>query len=110
MQLDSIEDYEHLGEHLAAIDAPLEAFAAAHQYAVIRRGRYPNRRITHEGPVVRSIHITMDMDERGERFDHFLGLSKLRSGSGQVDLLGTSNTDVTIHRLARKSVHDRGYE
>jgi hypothetical protein len=71
MQLDSMEAYKRLGEHLAAIDAPLESFAAAHQFTVVRHGRYPNRRITQEGPVVRSIHITMDMDERGERFDHF---------------------------------------
>ncbi|HEY2710872.1 MAG TPA: hypothetical protein VGI60_00015 [Chthoniobacterales bacterium] len=71
MPLDSLKDYERLGEHLAAIDSPLEAFAAAHRYTVIRRGHYPNRRITQEGPVVRSIHITMDIDEHGHRFDRF---------------------------------------
>jgi hypothetical protein len=71
MPLDTLEDYERLGEHPTAIDAPLEAFAAAHGYAVIRHGHYPNRRITREESVVRSIHISMDMDERGQRFDHF---------------------------------------
>ena len=71
MPLNSLEDYERLGEHLTAIDAPLEAFAAAHGYTVIRHGHYPNRRLTQDGPVVRSIHITMDVDEYGQRFDHF---------------------------------------
>src|SRR5690349_3976419 len=71
MPLDSIEDYERLGEHLAAIDAPLLAFATAHDYVVSRRGRYPNRRITQHGLVMRSIEIAMDVDEHGQRFDRF---------------------------------------
>lgn len=71
MPLASIEDYERLGEHLTALDAPLAAFAEAHGYAVQHHGRYPNRRLTRRGTVVRSIQISMDVDESGERFDHF---------------------------------------
>jgi hypothetical protein len=71
MPLATIEDYDRLGEHLAALDAPLAAFAASHGYAVQRHGRYPNRRLIQHGPIVRSIHITMDVDESGNRFDHF---------------------------------------
>jgi hypothetical protein len=74
MPLDSIEDYDRLGEHLAEIDAPLAAFAAKHGYTVCPRlsgGRYPNRRITQEGSMFRSIHITMDESPSGERYDHF---------------------------------------
>jgi hypothetical protein len=74
MPLNSPEDYELLGEHLAAIDAPLETFALSHGYTVYPRlsgGRYPNRRITQEGAVLRSIHISMDDAPSGERFDRF---------------------------------------
>lgn len=74
MPLDSIEDYDRLGEHLAEIDAPLAAFAAKHGYIVDPRlsgGRYPNRRITQEGSIFRSIHITMDEMPSGERYDRF---------------------------------------
>jgi hypothetical protein len=71
MPLDSIEDYERLGEHLAAIDEPLLEFASARGYTVSRRGRYPNRRITQHGLVMRSIEIAMDVDEHGRRFDRF---------------------------------------
>lgn len=74
MPLDSIEDYDRLGEHLAEIDAPLAAFAAKHGYNVYPRlsgGRYPNRRIMGEGFVSRTIHITMDEMPNGERYNHF---------------------------------------
>jgi hypothetical protein len=72
MPLDSLEDYERLGEHLTAIDAPLEAFAALHGYTVIRRGHYPNRRITQDGPVSRTIHIRMDLTpDSGMHFEDF---------------------------------------
>jgi hypothetical protein len=71
MPLPSVEDYERLGEHLTAVDVPLAAFASARGYTVQHRGRYPNRRLTRFGSVVRSIHITMDVDESGQRFDHF---------------------------------------
>src|SRR4029077_19804980 len=71
MPLNSEQDYERLGEHLAEIDAPLAAFATAHRYVISRRGRYPNRRITQDGRVTRSIEIGMDMDEHGQRFDDF---------------------------------------
>ena len=71
MPLESLEDYERLEEHLAAIDGPLDAFAATHGYIVIRQGHYPNRRVTLDGVIVRSIHISMDMNEHGQRFDHF---------------------------------------
>jgi hypothetical protein len=71
MPLDSIEDYERLSEHLTAIDVPLGAFAASHGYTIEHHGRYPNRRLTQRGPLVRSIHITMDVDESGKRFDRF---------------------------------------
>jgi hypothetical protein len=56
------------------IDTPLAAFASSHGYTVYPRlsgGRYPNRRITQEGPVLRTIHISMDDAPSGERFDHF---------------------------------------
>lgn len=74
MSLNTLEDYERLGEHLYAIDAPLANFAAAHGYTVyppLSGGRYPNRRITQEGLIYRSIHIAMGDDLNGERFDHF---------------------------------------
>ena len=74
MPLDSIEDYDRLGEHLAVIDAPLAAFVAKHGYTVYPRlsgGRYPNRRITQEGFILRNIQISMDEKFSGERYDHF---------------------------------------
>jgi len=74
MPLNSPEDYEKLGEHLAQIDAPLAEFAARHGYTVYPKlsgGRYPNRHITKEGFILRSIQISMETDRHGERFDHF---------------------------------------
>jgi hypothetical protein len=74
MPLNTQEDYERLGEHLFAIDAPLANFAAAHGYTVyppLSGGRYPDRRITQEGIICRSIHIAMAEQPSGERFDHF---------------------------------------
>ena len=74
MPLESPEDFDRLGGHLCQIDAPLAEFAASHGYTVYPRlsgGRYPNRRITEEGDVMRSIHISMDHQEDGTRFDHF---------------------------------------
>ncbi len=74
MPLNCPEDYERLGKHLAEIDAPLAAFAAGHGYTVYARppgGRYPNRHITQEGFILRSIQISMETDRHGERFDHF---------------------------------------
>jgi hypothetical protein len=62
MPLNSPEDYDRLGEHLVEIDATLTAFTGLHGYTAFPRalGRYPNRNITQEGPVTRSIQITMD--------------------------------------------------
>jgi hypothetical protein len=74
MPLNTLEDYERLGEHLYAIDAPLASFAAAHGYTVyppLSGGRYPNRRITQEGLIFRSIHVAMADQPDGQRFDHF---------------------------------------
>lgn len=71
MPLNTEQDYERLAEHLAEIDAPLAAFATTHRYVISRRGRYPNRRITQHGLVLRSIEIAMEMDEHGQRFDRF---------------------------------------
>lgn len=74
MPLNTQEDYERLGEHLYAIDAPLESFAARHHYTVyhpLSGGRYPNRRITQEGIIRRSIHIAMADKPSGERFDSY---------------------------------------
>ena len=74
MPLITQDDYERLGEHLCAIDAPLASFAAAHGYTVyppLSVGRYPSRRITQEGLVFRSIHIAMADQPDGQRFDHF---------------------------------------
>ncbi len=74
MPLDTQEDYERLGVHLAVIDAPLATFAAAHGYTVyppLSGGRYPNRRITQEGAILRSIYISMANTPSGERFDRF---------------------------------------
>ena len=74
MALDSIEDYERLGAHLAEIDATLMAFAAKHDYIVyppLSGGRYPNRRITQEGTVFRSIHIALNETSQGERYAQF---------------------------------------
>lgn len=74
MPLNTHEDYERLGEHLCAIDGTLAGFAATHGYTVypsLSGGRYPNRRITREGPVWRTIHIAMADRPSGERFDRF---------------------------------------
>jgi hypothetical protein len=74
MPLNSPKDYERLGEHLAEIDTSLAAFASGHGYTVyppLSGGRYPNRRITQEGSVLRTIHISMDTAPSGERFDEF---------------------------------------
>ena len=74
MPLNSPEDYDRLGEHLMQLDAPLAEFAARHGYTVYPKlsgGRYPNRRITQKGRVVRSIVIQMDCTLKGERYDEF---------------------------------------
>jgi hypothetical protein len=74
MPLNSPEDYERLGEHLAQIDAPLAEFATRHGYTIYPKlsgGRYPNRRITQEGAVFRTIQISMDLAPNGELFDSF---------------------------------------
>ena len=71
MPLDSIEDYERLGEHLTRLDAVIDAFAVAHDYNVTRRGLYPNRYLMQRGPLMRGIEISMGDDERGQRFDQF---------------------------------------
>jgi hypothetical protein len=74
MPLNSPEDYVRLGEHLAQIDAPLAEFAARFGYAAYPEhsgGRYPNRRITQEGRLIRSITIQMDNKPNGERYDSF---------------------------------------
>ena len=83
MPLITQEDYERLGEHLCAIDAPLASFAAAHGYTVyppLSGGRYPNRRITQEGRLLRNIHITMDLTPSGEPHDHFFEQIPTQSG------------------------------
>jgi hypothetical protein len=74
MPLNSPEDYERLGEHLIEIDAPLAKFAARYGYTVYPKlsgGRYPNRRITQESRLRRSITIQMDNAPNGERYDSF---------------------------------------
>ena len=72
MPLNSVEDYERLGAHLAEIDQPFAAFAAEHGYIVHRQGRYPNRWMTQQGPLTRSIQVTMEsFGPDGQRFDHF---------------------------------------
>jgi hypothetical protein len=74
MPLNSPEDYDRLGEHLVVIDPPLAAFANTHGYTVyppLSGGRYPNRRITQEAAVRRTLHISMDTMPNGERFDQF---------------------------------------
>jgi hypothetical protein len=72
MPLETPEDYEHLGAHLAEIDPRLIAFAEAHGYRVHRHGHYPNRRVTWEGPVLRTIHISMGLTpDGGARFEEF---------------------------------------
>jgi hypothetical protein len=70
----SFEQYERLGEHLNQLDAPLAEFAARHGYTVYPRfsgGRYPNRRITQEGRLLRSIVVEMDSKLTGELYDQF---------------------------------------
>jgi hypothetical protein len=74
MPLSTLEDYERLGEHLYAIDAPLASFAASHGYTIyppLSCGRYPNRRITQEGLIFRSIQVAMADQPDGQRFDRF---------------------------------------
>src|SRR5436190_24254615 len=74
MPLDSQEAYERLGEHLLEIDVPLSDFAVNNGYTIYPKlsgGRYPNRRITKEGRLLRSIVIQMDCTMKGERYDQF---------------------------------------
>jgi hypothetical protein len=74
MPLNSSEDYERLGEHLTQLDAPLAEFAAQYGYALYPKlsgGRYPNRRTTKEGRLMRSIVIQMDCNPKDERYDEF---------------------------------------
>ena len=74
MPLNSPEDYDRLGEHLAEIDVPLATFAAQHGYIVYPKfsgGRYPNRRMTRDGHLFRSIVIQMDLTLSGERYEKF---------------------------------------
>jgi len=88
MPLDSVEDYDRLGEHLALIDAPLAAFAAKHGYTVYPRrsgGRYPNRRITQNGLILRSIHITMDDMPTGWTLRSFLSRYSIHCVGRYVD-------------------------
>ena len=89
MPLNSPEDYERLGEHIAEIDTPLAAFAGGHGYTVyppLSGGRYPNRRITQEGSVLRTIHISMDAAPSGERFDEFFpGIPYTVFGAAWID-------------------------
>jgi hypothetical protein len=78
MPLSFPEDYERLGEHLAAIDPVLDKFADRTGFIVQRwspGGLYPHRWL-HLGErsdrqIQRSIQISMDTDERDERFDSF---------------------------------------
>ena len=88
MPLDSVEDYDRLGEHLAEIDAPLATFAAKHGYTVYPRlsgGRYPNRRITQKGSIFRSIHITTDEMPSGERHHFFPAIPYTMWGGAWID-------------------------
>ncbi|HWC58513.1 MAG TPA: hypothetical protein VHC44_02385 [Verrucomicrobiae bacterium] len=74
MPLNSPEDYALLGEHLSQLDPQLAEFAAQYGYTVCPKhsgGRYPNRRITQEGRLLRSIVIQMECDGKGERYDSF---------------------------------------
>jgi hypothetical protein len=74
MPLTTQEDYERLGEHLRAIDPLLVGFTAAHGYTYYPPescGRYPNRRITQEGVIFRSIHIALAEGSGGQQFDRF---------------------------------------
>jgi hypothetical protein len=76
MPLNTQEAFERLGEHLNQIDAPLQAFAVRHGYTIYPKlsgGRYPNRRITLEGHMLRSIFIGMEEKQflDGGRFDQF---------------------------------------
>ena len=74
MPLNTPEDYELLGEHLRAIDPVLEGFAAAHGYTYYpphECGRYPNRRLTRDGVISRTIHVAMADRPDGQRFDRF---------------------------------------
>ncbi len=74
MSLNSPEDYDRLGEHLDQLDVRLAGFAARHGYIVYPKlsgGRYPNRRITQEGRLLRSIVVQMDCTLKGEPYDQF---------------------------------------
>jgi hypothetical protein len=72
MPLETPEDYERLGAHLTEIDPVLISFAESHHYTLHQSGRYPNRRITQHGPVIRTIHISMDLTpDSGKRFEEF---------------------------------------
>ena len=74
MPLNSPEDYDRLGKHLGEIDEPFNLFATQHGYIVYPKfygGRYPNRRMTQEGHLFRSIIIQMDLKLSGERYEEF---------------------------------------
>jgi len=105
MPLDSIEDYDRLGEHLTEIDAPLAAFAAKHGYTVYPRlsgGRYPNRRITLEGSIFRTIHVTMDEKPSGERYDRFFAaIPYTLFGGAWISLPSCECPRIQLHRAWR---------
>ncbi len=68
------EEYEELGKHLNKIDIKMNLFAGEHGYNLYDKtsgGRYPNRRITRIDTAHRSILITMDTKENGDRFSEF---------------------------------------
>lgn len=73
MPLDSIEDYERLGAHLTALDAPLSDWAEARGFTrYIYIGRYPERRCYRytTSPQV-FLSVSLQRTDTGERFDEY---------------------------------------
>ncbi|MDA0811843.1 MAG: hypothetical protein O3C21_05580 [Verrucomicrobia bacterium] len=77
MPLETIEDYLRLGEHLAEIREPFSSFALKHGYKLEGHvengswGYYPDLRIFKRERIIRTIHLSMGMDESGKKYEEF---------------------------------------
>ena len=105
MPLDSLEAYRRLGQHLCVVDPIIEEFCR--ETGFVRRttgvSRYPMRRLDLPGQVNWFIELWMEVDERGERYDHFFpDIPYSLAGGAAIDLDGyryISEPSATFQRL-----------
>jgi hypothetical protein len=70
--LTSPEEYVRLGEHLAAVDPVLTAWADLHGFTRdFHSGRYPRRVYRRAAEVNAFLDIHMERDDSGDHFEHF---------------------------------------